>query len=69
MEVHFTCYGQALAEEGVSIEHERFFSHAGMTGREQIAWFDHAVGRHIDVEAVNRRKTEIARDHAGKANV
>lgn len=67
MEVHFACYGQALAEAGVPIDRQRFFSQAGMTGREQIAWFARAAGKHIDVEAVYRRKTEIARDHAGKA--
>jgi len=67
MEVHFACYGQALAEVGVPIDRQRFFSQAGMTGREQIAWFARAAGKQIDVEAVYRRKTEIARDHGGKA--
>ncbi len=67
MEAHFASYGQALAEAGVPIDRERFFSHAGMTGREQIAWFARAAGKDIDVEAVYRRKSEIARDHAGEA--
>jgi HAD superfamily hydrolase (TIGR01509 family) len=67
MEVHFACYGQALAEAGVPIDRQRFFSQAGMMGREQIAWFARAAGKDIDVEAVYRRKAEIARDHAGKA--
>lgn len=67
MEVHFACYGQALAEAGVPIDRQRFFSQAGMTGREQIAWFARAAGKEIDVEAVYLRKTEIAQDHAGKA--
>jgi HAD superfamily hydrolase (TIGR01509 family) len=67
MEVHFECYGRALAEVGVPIERKRFFFQAGMTGREQIAWFARAAGKQIDVEAVYRRKVEIARDHTGSA--
>jgi HAD superfamily hydrolase (TIGR01509 family) len=67
MEVHFACYGQALAEAGVPIDRARFFSQAGMTGREQIAWFARAAGKSIDVEAVYRRKNEIAREHSGEA--
>jgi len=62
MEAHFASYGQALAEAGVPIDRERFFSQAGMTGREQIAWFARAAGKPIDVEAVYRRKSEIARE-------
>ena len=61
MEAHFASYGQALAEAGVRIDRERFFSQAGMTGREQIAWFARAAGKDVDVEAVYRRKSEIAR--------
>jgi beta-phosphoglucomutase len=67
MEVHFACYGQALAEAGVPIDRQRFFSQAGMTGREQIAWFARAAGKTVDVEAVYDRKSEIAREHAGGA--
>jgi len=62
MEAHFSSYGQALAEAGVPIDRQRFFSQAGMTGREQIAWFARAAGKTIDVEAVYRRKSEIARE-------
>ena len=65
MEAHFASYGQALSEAGVPIDRERFFSQAGMTGREQIAWFAKAAGKTIDVEAVYRRKAEIAREHPG----
>jgi HAD superfamily hydrolase (TIGR01509 family) len=65
METHFESYGRALAEAGVPMDRERFFSNAGMTGREQIAWFARAAGKQIDVEAVYRRKSEIAREHAG----
>ena len=67
MEAHFASYGQAMAEAGVPIDRARFFSQAGMTGREQIAWFARAAGRTIDVEAVYRRKGEIAKQSVGKA--
>jgi beta-phosphoglucomutase len=65
MEAHFASYGQALAEVGVPLDRARFFSQAGMTGREQISVFARAAGRQIDVEAVYRRKSEIAKEHAG----
>jgi beta-phosphoglucomutase len=68
MESHFAAYGRALAEAGVPIERARFFSQAGMTGREQIAWFARAAGKQVDVEAVYRRKVEIAKEYAGKAD-
>ncbi len=67
MEAHFASYGQALREAGVPIDRQRFFSQAGMTGREQIAWFARAAGKEIDVEAVYRRKSEIAKAQAGDA--
>ncbi len=67
MEAHFASYGRALAEVGVPLDRERFFSQAGMTGREQIAWFARAAGKQIDVEAVYRRKSEIAKEYAGSA--
>ena len=65
MEAHFASYGRALAEVGVPLDRERFFSQAGMTGREQIAWFARAAGKHIDVEAVYQRKSEIAKELGG----
>jgi len=68
MEAHFAAYGRALAEAGVPIDKARFFSQAGMTGREQIAWFARAAGKTVDVDAVYRRKGEIAREDAGKAD-
>jgi beta-phosphoglucomutase len=67
MEGHFASYGRALAEAGVPIDRARFFSQAGMTGREQIAWFARAAGTTIDVEAVYRRKSEIAKQSPGNA--
>lgn len=68
MEAHFASYGRALAEAGVPIDRARFFSHAGMTGREQIAWFIRAAGKAVDPETVYRRKVEIAKEHAGQAD-
>ena len=59
MEAHFACYAAACAEVGVPIEKRRFFSQAGMTGREQIAFFAARAGKAIDVDAVYRRKGEL----------
>lgn len=59
MEAHFSCYRQALEEAGVPIDKARFFSQAGMTGREQIAFFADRAGKRVDVEAVYRRKGEL----------
>ncbi len=61
METHFACYSQALAEVGVPIDKARFFSQAGMTGREQIAYFAQKAGKTVDVDAIYRRKGEIFR--------
>ncbi|MGO9310225.1 MAG: HAD family hydrolase [Spirochaetia bacterium] len=62
MEGHFSCYGQALAEAGIPIDRARFFSQAGMTGREQIRYFAQQAGKLVDPEAVYRRKNEIFRE-------
>lgn len=59
MEGHFACYSQALAEAGIPVDREQFWSQAGMTGREMIAYFAHKAGRSVDTEAVYRRKKEI----------
>ena len=61
MEAHFECYREALAEVGVPIARQQFYSQAGMTGREQIAYFASQAGRAIDADAVYRRKREIFR--------
>ncbi len=58
-EGHFACYSQALAEAGIPIDKAQFYSQAGMTGREQIAWFARTAGKAVDVDAVYRRKKEI----------
>jgi HAD superfamily hydrolase (TIGR01509 family) len=59
MEGHFACYSQALAESGIPIDREKFYAQAGMTGREQIAYFANAAGKSVDPDAVYRRKKEI----------
>ena len=61
METHFACYRQALEEVGVSLDKAQFYFQAGMTGREQIAYFAKKAGKTIDVDAVYRRKGEIFR--------
>ncbi len=66
MEAHFACYGQALAEVGVPIERETFFSHAGMTGREQLRFFADQAGMTIDVEQVYGRTRTLRASLAGK---
>ena len=61
METHFACYSQALEEAGVPIDKAQFYSQAGMTGREQIAYFARQAGKSVDVDAIYRRKGEIFR--------
>jgi HAD superfamily hydrolase (TIGR01509 family) len=63
MEAHFACYSRACAGVGVPIERRQFFSQAGMTGREQIAYFAARAGKTIDVDAVYRRKGELFLGH------
>jgi HAD superfamily hydrolase (TIGR01509 family) len=59
MDAHFACYGQALAEFGIPIDRDTFYSHAGMTGHEQIQYFAEQAGVAVDVEAVYARKREL----------
>jgi len=66
MEAHFACYGQALAEVRVPINRELFFSHAGMTGREQLRFFADQAGVTIDVEQVYGRTRELRATLAGR---
>ncbi len=65
MEAHFACYGQALAEVGVPIDRQVFFSHAGMTGREQLLYFASQAGVSIDVEQVYARTRELRAAFSG----
>ena len=63
MPLHFAAYSRALEEAGVPIDRGQFYRQAGMTGREQIAYFCRNTGVDRDVEAIYRRKNEIAKDH------
>jgi HAD superfamily hydrolase (TIGR01509 family) len=63
MEAHYACYSRACEEVGVPIDKRQFYSQAGMTGREQIAFFAKRAGSTIDVEAVYRRKGELFLGH------
>jgi HAD superfamily hydrolase (TIGR01509 family) len=63
MDAHFACYTRACAEVGVPVEKRQFYSQAGMTGREQIAYFAARAGTAVDVESVYRRKGELFLGH------
>jgi HAD superfamily hydrolase (TIGR01509 family) len=67
MEAHFAAHSQALAEAGVPIDRVWFFNHAGTTRREMLAYFCRQAGKVLDVEALYRRKCEIAKQYAGRA--
>ena len=68
MELHYEAYSQACIESNVPIDKKRFFSQAGMTGREQIKYFADAAGVEIDVESVYRRKTQLSSDWTDRAS-
>jgi beta-phosphoglucomutase len=63
MDAHFACYTRACTEVGVPVEERQFYSQAGMTGREQIAYFAARAGKTVDVESVYRRKGELFLGH------
>ena len=67
MEGHFACYSAALAEAGIPIDRAQFFSQAGMTGREQIAYFAARAGVSVDPDAIYKRKGEIFREKKPEA--
>jgi HAD superfamily hydrolase (TIGR01509 family) len=60
MELHYEAYSQACIEADVPVDKKKFFSQAGMTGREQIKYFADKAGVEVDVDAVYRRKNELA---------
>jgi HAD superfamily hydrolase (TIGR01509 family) len=68
MEMHYEAYKRAMEEAGVPIVREQFFKQAGMTGREQIKYFADLAGVRADVEAIYRRKGELALDHPERAS-
>lgn len=59
MEAHYGSYRQALAEENVPLERAKFYSNAGMTGKEQIAFFARRAFVEVDVEKVYARKGQL----------
>ena len=59
MEAHFASYRQALAEANVPLDEAKFYSNAGMTGKEQIAFFADKAGVKIDIEKVYARKGQL----------
>ena len=67
MEQHFICNEQALAEVGVPLIREKFFSQAGMTAIEQIRYFCELAGVEADYHAIYARKRELFKDYILKA--
>jgi HAD superfamily hydrolase (TIGR01509 family) len=67
MELHFQSYKSALEEVSVPLDRKKFYSQAGMTGREQIKYFADRAGVTIDVEEVYRRKSELAKGNTDRA--
>jgi len=60
MPAHFACYAQALDEVGVSVDEDQFYRQAGMTGREQIAFFVNRARKiGVDIDSVYRRNREL----------
>ena len=59
MEAHFGSYQEALAEANVPLDKDKFYSNAGMTGKEQIAFFADKAGIEVDVEKVYARKGQL----------
>jgi HAD superfamily hydrolase (TIGR01509 family) len=59
MEGHFACYSQAMEEAGIPIDRKQFYAQAGMTGREQIAYFARVAGMSVNPDAIYQRKKEI----------
>ena len=69
MEAHFKCNEKALAEAGIPIDKKQFLYQAGMTGREQIAYFAAKAGVEADIESIYRRKHEIYEEFIGNVTV
>ena len=67
MELHYEAYSRACMEAGIPVDKKKFFSQAGMTGREQIKYFADKAGVEVDVEAVYRRKSEFGKDWTQRA--
>jgi beta-phosphoglucomutase-like phosphatase (HAD superfamily) len=59
MEAHFASYQEALKEVNVPLDKDKFYSNAGMTGKEQIAFFADKANVKVDVEKVYARKGQL----------
>ena len=59
MEAHFASYREALAEAHVPLDKAKFYSNAGMTGKEQIAFFADRAGVKVDIEKLYARKGQL----------
>ena len=59
MESHFRSYQEALKEVNVPLDKDKFYSNAGMTGKEQIAFFAEKANVEVDVEKVYERKAQL----------
>jgi HAD superfamily hydrolase (TIGR01509 family) len=69
MEAHFACNEQALAEEGVPIDKAQFLFQAGMTGREQIAYFVAKARSTADIEKIYNRKKELYEKYIDRVEI
>ena len=63
MELHYQCNRQALAEAGVEMDKAQYFSQAGMTGIEQIAYFCTKAGVKADYQHIYARKKVLFTDY------
>lgn len=59
MEAHFSSYKEALEEVNIPLDKAKFYSNAGMTGKEQIAFFADKANTSIDVDKAYTRKTQL----------
>jgi len=69
MAAHFKCYEKACAEAGVPLDKAQFYSQAGMSGAEQIAYFAAKAGKKVDVGPVYRRKKELYAEYINLATL
>jgi HAD superfamily hydrolase (TIGR01509 family) len=65
MEAHFASYKEALQEVNIPINKAEFYSNAGMTGKEQLAFFANKATVAIDIEKVYARKKQLWDKYTG----
>ena len=69
MKAHLKCYEEACAEVGIPLDKAQFYSQAGMSGAEQIAYFAAKAGKKVNVRTVYRRKKELYAEHINLATL